>query len=69
MAETSATITSSGSTGGTCQRTGPYRPSRHGDIIVFFQRGQVFTLDPADARTTSWSLVNAIPTGPVTVTQ
>ena len=70
MAESSSTITgTTGTSGQPCSRTGPYRPSRHGDIVVFYQRGQVFTADPADGNSTTWSLINALPTGPITQTQ
>ena len=58
MAESSSTITASGSSGTACGRTGPYKPSRHSTVIVFFQRGQAFTSDPVDGLSTSWALVN-----------
>lgn len=57
MAETSATtVTASGKTGGTCQTSGPYKPSRHTTIVVFFKKGQKFPADPVDGNSTTWSM-------------
>ena len=59
MAESSSTISANGSSGAICSRTGPYKPSRHATVIVFFQRGQAFTADPVDGLSASWALVNS----------
>ena len=43
-------------TGGTCQVSGPYRASRHTDIVILFKQGDKFPVDPIDGRSTSWTL-------------
>ena len=40
-------VQASGTTGGTCQVTGPYKCSSHGSIVIFFKRGQKFTACPS----------------------
>ena len=50
------TATTSGSTGGVCQKTGPYKSNRNARVTVFFTRGQRFPSD-ADGASTTWSLV------------
>jgi hypothetical protein len=57
MAEFSSNISSSGKTGGTCQRSGPYRSSRTG-VVVYFKQGAKFTAD-ADGKSTSWSYLSS----------
>ena len=47
-------ITASGRTGGTCAVTGPYKSSRNTYVVVFFKRGDRFTVDPVDGRSTTW---------------
>lgn len=51
---TATTVTASGSTGGTCQTSGPYKSQRHTAVVVFFKKGQKFTADPIDGRSTTW---------------
>jgi len=52
---TSATpVSSSGSTGATCQKTGPYKSST--SVIVFFKRGDRFPADPTTGRSTTWRM-------------
>ena len=55
MSDTTATkISASGKTGGTCTVSGPYKSSRNTSIVVFFKRGDKFTADPVDGRSTIW---------------
>jgi hypothetical protein len=56
---TTTTVTGSGQTGGTCQTSGPYMCARHTNIVVFFKRGDKFSADPVDGRSTGWSIVSA----------
>lgn len=54
--QTSATnITASGSTGSTCLKSGPYRSGSA--VIVYFKQGDRFTADPANGRSTTWSML------------
>jgi hypothetical protein len=55
---TATTVTASGTTGGTCQTSGPYRCARHTNIVVFFKRGDRFAADPVDGRSTTGSIVS-----------
>lgn len=58
MSETSRAITASGTTGGTCPVTGPYRSSRNAKVVVFLKRGAKFPADSDGAKTT-WTLTGA----------
>jgi hypothetical protein len=49
----------SGTTGGTCQKSGPYKSNRNSSIIVFMKGGQKFPVDPVDGKSTTWSMVGA----------
>ncbi|MEW6213388.1 MAG: hypothetical protein AB1631_34150 [Acidobacteriota bacterium] len=57
MATTATSITASGKTGGICSASGPYRSGRNTSVIVYFKKGDKFTVDPTDGRGTTWSLV------------
>ncbi len=46
-----------GRTGQECQTSGPYRSDRNPTIIVYFKKGDKFTVDPVDGRDTTWSMV------------
>jgi len=46
----------SGTTGGTCQVSGPYKCDRHTDVVIFFKAGDKFPADPMDGRSTTWTL-------------
>ena len=55
MSDTTATkISASGKTGSTCVVSGPYKSSRNTSIVVFFKRGDRFSADPVDGRSTTW---------------
>jgi hypothetical protein len=54
----STTVTATGQTGGTCQVSGPYRPSRNTSIVVFFKKGDKFPADPVDGRSTTWMMTS-----------
>lgn len=57
MSDNTATnVTATGQTGGTCQKSGPYK-SRTA-VVVFFKSGQRFTADPVDGRSTTWTMVS-----------
>jgi hypothetical protein len=57
MSDTTATkVSASGKTGGTCAVSGPYKSGRNTSIVVFFKRGDTFSVDPVDGRATTWSL-------------
>ena len=53
---TATTIAVTGQTGGICQKSGPYRPSRNPKIVVFFKEGERFPADPVDGRATTWTM-------------
>jgi hypothetical protein len=56
--QTSSTaLTTSGSTGSLCSKTGPYRCGTHKQVIVTFTRGNKFTNCPASNHKTSWAVV------------
>jgi hypothetical protein len=55
---TATTVSATGTTGGTCQTSGPYKCARHTSIVVFFKKGDRFSADPVDGRSTTWSLVS-----------
>ena len=55
MATTSAPVTSSGNSGTTCNKSGPYVSNRNAKITVFIAKGQVFPKD-ADGANTTWSM-------------
>jgi len=52
-------VRASGQTGTTCQATGPYSSERNKSIIVLFSKGDKFTNDPVDGRTTTWIMVRS----------
>lgn len=55
MSDTSATkVSASGTTGGTCNVSGPYKSSRNPSIVVYYKRGDRFAADPVDGRSTTW---------------
>lgn len=57
MSDTTATkINASGKTGGTCTVSGPYKSSRNASVVVFFKKGDRFSVDPTDGRDTIWTL-------------
>lgn len=47
----------SGTTGGACTVSGPYRSNRNSKIVVFFVKGDKFPGD-SDGEKTTWTLVN-----------
>lgn len=59
FAVSSTSVSASGSTSGTCLKTGPYYSSRNKSIIVFVAQGQKFPVDPVDGRSTTWYMVNS----------
>ena len=60
MAESTAiNVSATGQSGLPVQTAGPYVPSRHNTVVIFFKRGDKFPLDPVDGRTSSWSMVNS----------
>jgi hypothetical protein len=59
MAATATSVTASGTTGGTCQKSGPYKCDRHPAIIIFVKSGAKFPVDPVDSRSSTWSMVSA----------
>jgi len=59
MAATATAVTATGTTGGTCTKSGPYKCNRHPSIIVFVKSGQRFQADPVDGASTTWSIVGA----------
>lgn len=55
MSDTTATkINASGKTGATCNVSGPYKSTRNTSIVIFFKRGERFSADPVDGRSTTW---------------
>jgi len=59
MFDTTATkMTGSGTTGGTCQASGPYKCTRHSQIVMFIAKGQKFPADPVDGAATGWTMVS-----------
>jgi hypothetical protein len=59
MAATATAVTASGTTGGTCSKSGPYKSSRNPSIIIFIKSGVKFPADPVDGRSTTWSMIGA----------
>jgi len=51
---TATAISANGSTGGTCQQTGPYKSG--GSVIIFLKRGDTFPADPVSGKKTSWTM-------------
>lgn len=58
MATTATSITASGKTGGVCSTSGPYKSTRNTSVIVYFKKGDKFSVDPVDGRSTTWSMVS-----------
>jgi len=55
MSDTTATkVSASGTTGGICSVSGPYKSTRNTSIVVYYKRGDRFTVDPVDGRNTTW---------------
>lgn len=44
--QTSSQIDASGKTGAVCAVTGPYKCSKHADILIIFQKGDKFAACP-----------------------
>ena len=61
---TATAISASGTTNSTCQKSGPYKCTRHPSIILFMRSGQRFPVDPVDGASTGWSMVGANGTQP-----
>lgn len=55
--ETFSAAKASGTTGGTCPTSGPYRSSRNSQIVLFVLAGTKFPTD-SDGSNTNWSLVS-----------
>jgi hypothetical protein len=55
--ETFMAARASGTTGGACTLSGPYRSERNSKIVVFFIKGSKFPAD-ADGEKTTWTLVS-----------
>ena len=53
----STALTSGGSSGSLCPKTGPYRCGTHKQVIVTFVRGTKFTNCPAGNHKASWGIV------------
>lgn len=62
MAATAVAVTGSGTTGGSCTKSGPYKSNRNPSIIVFVKSGQRFQADPVDGRSTTWTMVGSTST-------
>jgi len=58
QAATASNVVATGQTGGTCQTSGPYRPSRNASIVVFFKKGDKFPADPVDGKSTTWTITS-----------
>jgi hypothetical protein len=56
MGQATTNATTSGKTGGTCQRSGPYRSSRNARVTVYIKKGEKFPRD-TDGAATIWTLV------------
>ena len=55
MTETTATkVSASGKTGGLCAVSGPYKSAS--SVVVFFKKGDTFTVDPSNGRATAWTM-------------
>jgi hypothetical protein len=65
------TVTASGRTGETCQKTGPYKCSTSPVVIVSVQKGDKFPLGPRagtpSSQSTTWSLVGPTTTSVPTI--
>lgn len=48
------TVSSSGTTGTICSKTGPYRSSS--GVTIFFKSGSKFPVDPTTSRSTTWKM-------------
>jgi hypothetical protein len=57
--QNSKDVKASGITGTVCPRTGPYKCSSHPEIIVFFRRGDTFTVCPSREHSASWLMVRS----------
>ncbi|HEU4386914.1 MAG TPA: hypothetical protein VFV34_03890 [Blastocatellia bacterium] len=57
---TATNITASGTTGGTCFKSGPYRSGSA--VVVYFKQGDKFTVDPANGKSTTWSMLKTADT-------
>ena len=58
MRDSATSVVASGTTGTTCQKSGPYRSSRNARVTVFFKRGQRFPSD-TDGASTNWTIVTS----------
>jgi hypothetical protein len=65
------TVTASGTTGQTCQKTGPYKCSTSPVVIVAVEKGDIFPPGPRtgtpSTQSTTWSLVGPTTTSVPTI--
>lgn len=55
MSDNSATkVNASGTTGSTCNVSGPYKSTRNTSVVIYYKRGDRFAADPVDGRSTTW---------------
>lgn len=56
MIQAGTNVSATGQTGGTCQKSGPYKSSRNAKVTVFVKKGARFPAD-TDGAATTWTLV------------
>jgi hypothetical protein len=65
------TVTASGTTGQTCQKTGPYKCSTSPVVIVAIEKGDIFPPGPRagapSSQSTTWTLVGPTTTSVPTI--
>jgi hypothetical protein len=57
--QTSKDVKASGTTGALCQSSGPYKCMSHPEIILFFRKGDKFSVCPAKDHATTWYMVRS----------
>ena len=53
---TATSVTASGKTGSTCQKSGPYKSASA--VVIYFKSGDVFPLDPTNGKGTTWTMAS-----------
>lgn len=57
MATSATGITASGKTGGICSTSGPYKSGGTPPVVVYYKKGDKFSVDPVNGRATIWTMV------------
>lgn len=57
MATSTRNVTASGKTGALCSTSGPYKSGGTTPVVVYYKKGDKFSVDPVNGQGTTWTMV------------